>query len=171
MESLRGQLLVASPTLGDPNFSRTVVLLLEHNDEGAVGVVLNRPSELLVGGALPAWDTFAARPSVVFVGGPVAEGTAICLGRSRGTDEVDVLDLERDPDDLAPDQVRLFAGYAGWVPGQLEAEIAEDAWFVVDAEPDDVLSDDPDGLWARVLRRQPDPLRLFALYPPSPSVN
>jgi putative transcriptional regulator len=171
VESLRGRLLVASPTLVDPNFARTVILMLEHTDEGAVGVVLNRPSEVLVGAALPEWDTFAVRPSVFFVGGPVGADTAICIGRSGGTDEVAVIDLERDPDDLAPDEVRLFAGYAGWGPGQLEDELGESSWFVVDAHPEDALSDDPDGLWARVLRRQRGRIRIFAVHPPSLADN
>jgi len=165
-------LLVASPLLADPNFHRTVVLVLEHvEDDGAVGVVLNRPTEVLVHAALPDWDAVAAEPSVVFVGGPVAEGAAICLGRRRGAEGVEVVDLELDPDDVAAEEVRLFAGYAGWGPGQLEDEIEEGAWFVVDADPHDALSGDPEGLWARVLRRQRGRLRLFALYPPSPSVN
>jgi putative transcriptional regulator len=170
--SLKGQLLVASPTLLDPNFTRTVVLILEHTeDDGAAGVVLNRPSEVGVDGALPQWDAFAAVPPVVFVGGPVAEGSAICLGRTRGSVDLDVLDLSREPDDQAPDQVRLFSGYAGWAPGQLEDEVAEGAWFVLAAADDDVLSGDPERLWERVLRRQPGRVRIFATYPPALSLN
>jgi putative transcriptional regulator len=170
--SLKGRLLVAALVLADPNFHRTVVLVLEHlDDDGAVGVVLNRPTDVLVHAALPDWDRVAAAPSVVFVGGPVAEGSALCLGRLPGAEAVEVVDLERDPDDVAAEQIRLFVGYAGWGPGQLEDEIEEGAWFVVDAHPDDPLSDDPEGLWTRVLRRQRGHLRLLALYPPSPSVN
>jgi putative transcriptional regulator len=170
--SLKGHLLVASPSLIDPHFVRTVVLILEHNStEGAVGVVLNRPSTVWVDGALPEWDSFAATPSVVFVGGPVGAGGAICLGRKRGSIELDVLDLSREPDDQAPEQVRLFSGYAGWGPGQIEEEIAEGAWFVLSAGPDDVLSEDPEGLWGRVLRRQSGRVQIYATYPPALSLN
>jgi putative transcriptional regulator len=170
-EGLKGRLLVASPTLLDPNFARAVVLLIEHTDEGAVGVVLNRPVEVEVAAVLPEWEEVAAEPPVVFVGGPVSESSAICLGRTRGQDEIEVIDLSRHPDDLAPDRVRLFAGYAGWGPGQLEDEVEERAWFVVDAGPDDALCADPANLWERVLRRQPGRMRIFATFPPALTDN
>jgi putative transcriptional regulator len=171
-EGLKGRLLVASPALLDPNFARTVVFLLEHTaEDGAVGLVLNRPSDVAVVEALPEWGPFAADPSVVYVGGPVSEGSAICLGRARGEADIEVIDLSRHPDDQAPERVRLFAGYAGWGTGQLEQEIEERAWFVLGAADDDALSDDPEGLWERVLRRQPGRVRIFATYPPALSLN
>ena len=180
---IAGRLLVATPLLGDPNFDRTVVLMLEHNDEGALGVVLNRPSEIDLAGPLPDWDRLAAPPSVVFVGGPVSQGAVIALARveaerdseawSRVLPQVGVLDLTVDLTAVGIDveEVRVFTGYAGWGPGQLEAEIEEGAWFVVDAEPADAMADDPEALWRTVLRRQRGALAKFAWYPRDPSVN
>jgi putative transcriptional regulator len=196
--TLKGRLLVANPAMPDPNFHRTVVLLLAHQDDGALGVVLNRPSELDVDSPLPRWERLVADPPVVFVGGPVAPGAAICLvpdpppevpdgaeHHPSGMDreglggwvplvgELGTLDLERDPDDLVivVDAIRVFAGYAGWGPGQLEGEIDAGAWFVVLAEPGDALSGDPDQLWKRVLRRQGGRLALVAAYPNEPNLN
>jgi putative transcriptional regulator len=180
--TLRARLLVATPMLDDPNFDRTVVLMLEHTDEGALGVVLNRPSETPVEGAVPGWDRFVTDPSVVFVGGPVSRTAVICLARAVGIDAevwspvlgpVGTLDLSRDPDEIGTDvqAIRLFAGYAGWDGGQLEDEIASGAWFVVDALPDDALSADPDELWRTVLRRQPGRLAKYANYPADASLN
>jgi putative transcriptional regulator len=169
--SLKGHLLVAAPGLFDPNFARTVVLMLEHTDEGAIGVVLNRPSDHPLGASLPDWGPFAAEPPVVFVGGPVSEETAICLGRTRGSTDIGVVDANRDPDDLAADRVRFFAGYAGWEEGQLEAEILEGSWIVLEAEPDDALADDPEELWGSVLKRQGGVLALLANAPEDISTN
>lgn len=181
--SLKGRLLVATPILLDPNFERTVVLLLEHRSEdGALGIVLNRPSETSVGEPLPAWEALAAPPAVLFVGGPVSPGSAIALGRGAADaaegwepvlGPVGTVDLDRDPALVRTtlDEVRVFAGYAGWAPGQLEGEIAGGSWFVVDAEPDDAFSADPGDLWPSVLRRQGGRLAMFAHCPPDPSVN
>ena len=181
--SLKGKLLVATPALGAGIFDRSVVLIIEHDDaEGAFGVVLNRPSATGVDGALPEWSTLAASPSVVFVGGPVSPEAAICLARvslpeARGwvpvVGSVGALDLSQDTTLLAAavDEVRLYAGYAGWTRGQLEDEIEAGAWFVVDADEHDVLSDDPDSLWQTVLRRQGGRLAMFAAYPPDPTNN
>lgn len=179
-----GSLLVASPTLRDPNFARAVVLLLDHGEEGAVGVVLNRPSHMAVGEPLPQWRDRAAEPAVVFVGGPVARGSAICLARSDGDersegwqplfDRLGTLDLGRGgPGDVgvAIDRLRVFAGYAGWASGQLEAEIAAGGWFVVGASPADVLGPEPEGLWRAVLRRQGGLLAAVASFPAELSVN
>lgn len=182
-ERLRARLLVASPTLVDPNFFRTVVLVLEHGDAGALGLVLNRPSETGVEDALPRWAPWAAPPGVVFVGGPVSPDSALCLGRVRGDMEaggwervlgqVGTVDLHREPDEIVPrlDGVRVFAGYAAWAPGQLEDEIRDGGWFVVAAEPDDVLSSMPDDLWRAVLRRQRGRLAMVANFPLRPSLN
>jgi putative transcriptional regulator len=190
---LKGRLLVATPNLGDPNFDRTVVLILEHGDEGALGVVLNRPSELDLAEPLPEWARAAAHPPVVFIGGPVAPSAAVCLARvtaHAGADgwepilgpggplsgmagPVGTLDLDSDPDEAIPrlDEIRVFAGYAGWGPGQLEDEIASGGWFVVDADAADPLSPAPEHLWSAVLRRQRGTLALFATYPHDPSLN
>ncbi len=182
--SLSGRLLVAAPSLRDPNFDRTVVLVLEHADEGALGLVLNRPSETDLADALPHWAAVAAEPSVVFVGGPVAPTAAIGLGRATvaGDDVagwqplfagIGSIDLEHDPDDLPVpvSDVRIFAGYAGWGPGQLEAEVGAGAWYVVDALPDDTGFSRPDDLWSAVLRRQGGSLALVANFPPDPILN
>ncbi len=181
--TLAGSLVVATPVIGDPNFERTVVLLLEHSEDGAFGLVLNRPTDLDLLDPLPQWYSFAAAPSVVFVGGPVEQERAIALARADADrtvvgwnqvlGRVGTLDLSFKPADVGPglQEIRVFAGYAGWGRGQLEAEIDAGAWFVIDATPDDIMSDDPEQLWIRVLRRQPGSVALFAQYPPDPSAN
>lgn len=182
MDRLKGRLLVATPLLGDPNFERAVVLVLEHTADGALGVVLNRPSNLEVGEPLPEWSLYAGEPDVVFIGGPVSRSSVIALARVDGevaegawepvVGEVGVLDVSRDPDDVGGvHAVRVFAGYAGWGPGQLEMEVAEGAWYVVGAEPGDAFSSEPEQLWRRVLARQPGDLARVALVPPDPRVN
>ena len=183
-DMLKGRLVVATPNLGDPNFERTVVLVLEHGDEGALGVVLNRPSDLDLAEPLPEWARAAAHPPVVFIGGPVAPSAAVCLARvghngggATGWEPLmgplGTLDLDSDPDEAIPrlDQIRVFAGYAGWGPGQLEAEIEAGGWFVVDADATDPLSPAPEHLWAAVLRRQRGALALFAAFPADPTMN
>jgi putative transcriptional regulator len=167
--------------MNDPNFDRTVLLMIEHSEQGALGVVLNRPSNLDVGDPLPSWGALAAEPGVVFVGGPVSPDAALVVGRvvdpafgrwSPVVEDVGVLDVGIDPDELQGhvDGVRIFAGYAGWSPGQLEAEITAGAWFVADAFPHDVLAIDPIGLWADVLHRAGEP-ELLATHPPQPWLN
>lgn len=180
---MKGRLLVAVPGTYDPNFDRTVVLLLEHTDDGALGVVLNRPSETGVEAALPGWEPVAAAPPVVFVGGPVAPTGALALGTVTGDDAegwtpvlgpVGLLDLGHSPASAAGAEVaqaRLFAGHAGWTAGQLEGELAAGGWFVVDAEPDDALVSDPEQLWPSVLARQPGRLAWFANCPADPRAN
>ncbi len=181
-ESLAGRLLVATLSLVDPNFFRTVVLLCMHDDDGAMGLVLNRPiTEAPVADHLPQWAPFAADPPVIFQGGPVERNAALVLGRyhpgmspaNRIIGDLALLDLSRPAESYREDltAVRVFAGYAGWGAGQLEREIAEEAWFVVPAEPDDALTPDPATLWRRVLRRQPGRLAMFAWAPEDPRVN
>ncbi len=182
-DRLRGRLAVASPALGDPNFARTVVLLLDHGDGGALGVVLNRPSETVIDDPLPQWRFMAAEPAVVFVGGPVSRTSAICLARSCQPDgstgwqplfgRLGTLDLGLDPEEVGVpiERLRIFAGYTGWGPGQLEDEIAAGAWFVVTAEPEDALAPNPVGLWRQVLRRQRGTLSALANYPADLSLN
>jgi putative transcriptional regulator len=179
----KGRVLVASPLLTDPNFDRTVILMLEHGEEGALGVVLNRPSALDVHEAMPDWARFAGSPEVVFVGGPVGQGAVIGLSRcstdppegmwQRVLGTVGVLDLSTDADEVGAvvDAVRVFTGYAGWEGGQLERELEEGAWFVVDADEGDAMSQAPEDLWRAVLRRQPPPLNRYANYPPNPAFN
>jgi putative transcriptional regulator len=187
VEPCRGKLLVATPELPDPNFARTVVLVLEHSDEGALGVVLNRPTDTSLVESLPRWADRAAPPAVVFVGGPVQPDAAIGLARraAADTDEPDgggfatlfdrlgTVDLELGPEEITPavDAVRVFAGYSGWGPGQLDGELAAEGWYVCDADADDLWTAHPNDLWRAVLRRQPGPLRLVAGFPDDPSQN
>lgn len=181
-QSHRGKLLVATPDLGDPNFDRTVVLLLEHTPEGAVGVVLNRPSEISLeeaGADWGGWELYAAEPGEVFVGGPVSRTAVIAIartvdGKTEGFqpvlgDRVGVVDLGLTPNDV--DAVRLFAGYSGWGEGQLEAEISAGAWFVLEALPADAFTAEPEDLWRDVLRRQGGRLAIFAACPADPTLN
>ena len=182
MESTRGKLLVAAPSLSDPNFRQTVLLMLEHSGEGALGVVLNRPSELTVSSAIGDWAAAVSKPRVVFVGGPVSQSSVIALASvvlddadenwSQVLGRIGTVDLERDPEEIGGlDEVRIFAGYAAWAPGQLEAELAEDAWFVLEVDGSDPFSEDPQELWWRVFARQQGDLRQLRLYPRNPSDN
>lgn len=182
-DELTGHLLVAAPALEDGVFDRAVVLVLDHDEDGALGVVLNQTSDLTVRDAAAGWVAVVADPPVVFTGGPVEPDAAVALGRSVarvGADDggmldqhVRLVDLSADPvlEQLELDRLRIFHGYAGWAPGQLEAELAAGAWFVADADPGDVFTDDPLGLWHRVLRRQPGDLALLSTYPADPTTN
>jgi len=183
-QSWAGRLLVATPLLTDESFTRTVVQLVQHDaEDGALGVVLNRPSETPVGEVLPGWVLLAPEPVTVFIGGPVQQSAAICLARlSPGAPADDsyavvpgapwlaTVDLDQEAADPVQ-QVRVFAGYAGWSVGQLEAEVEEGAWWVCDALPGDPFSEVPSSLWRDVLRRQGPPLSLAASFPPDPSLN
>jgi putative transcriptional regulator len=161
----------------DPNFFKTVVFVLQHDSEGAVGVVLNRPSEELVESHLPEWARRLEDPPLVFVGGPVDPAVAIGVVRSDRSAEptalggVGMVDLAGDPAAGPPGPVRVFSGYAGWGAGQLEAELEEGAWLVVRAEPDDIFTRDPALLWSMVLRRQGGRIAMLATYPLDPSMN
>jgi putative transcriptional regulator len=194
VSSLTGRLLVATPALADPNFDRAVVLLLDHDEEGSLGVVLNRPTPVDVADILEGWGDLAGAPGVVFQGGPVsldsALGVAVIPGeeapapgaRARRAEPIGwrrvhgaigLVDLDAPPELLAPalGSLRIFAGYAGWGPGQLEDELVEGAWYVVESEPGDVSSPDPERLWRAVLRRQRSELAMVATYPDDPSLN
>ncbi|MGW7369993.1 YqgE/AlgH family protein [Streptomyces sp. NPDC054841] len=183
VSSLTGRLLVATPALADPNFDRAVVLLLDHDEEGSLGVVLNRPTPVGVGDILEPWAGLAGEPGVVFQGGPVSLDSALGLavipgdegplGWRRVYGAIGLVDLEAPPELLAAalGSLRIFAGYAGWGPGQLEDELTEGAWYVVESEPGDVSSPRPESLWRSVLRRQRNELAMVATYPDDPSLN
>ena len=180
-DSLRGQLLIASPALRDPNFHRTVVLVAEHGEEGAMGLVLNRPSEAVAGEAIPALGELVEADSVVYFGGPVEQQAVIVLAEFDDPGDsaalvfgsVGFVRADSDPEVLAGStaRARLYAGYAGWGEGQLEAELEEEAWIVEPALPDDVFSAAPDELWSAVLRRKGGRYALVATMPPDPSLN
>lgn len=181
--STRFQLLVSVPDMGDQNFDRTVIYMVEHDDDGALGLVLNRPSDTAIEEHLPGFDGPVTGPAVFFVGGPVSVGGLLALGRRRlDADDAHLAPLPGalalvDPEALVEgevdgvDAVRLFTGYSGWGPGQLDAELAAGAWHVVEARPDDVLCAEPEDLWRVVMRRQGGRLASLGLYPDDPSVN
>lgn len=180
-ESLVGQLLLASPALRDPNFERSVVLIGVHSEQGAMGVVLNRPSEVTVGEAAPQLEQAVEESERVFVGGPVQPSSIVFLAEFLDPDPAGVLVLGRigfpapdaELDDLAraTGRVRVFAGFAGWGEGQLEAEIADGDWIAQDALPEDVFTELPEQLWSDVLTRKGGSYALIARMPPDPSVN
>lgn len=181
-ESVRGKLLVAAPTLSDSNFFRAVVLILEHNQDGALGVILNRPSDLPVASAIEKWAEQTTEPAVVFLGGPVGQSTVIALASydqevsdhpwTRILGNVGPVDLDSSPNEIAGlSLMRMFAGHAGWIPGQLEAELIKGDWLVIDAEPSDVHTHNPTDLWWEVCARQSGPVRHLANYPDDPSQN
>ena len=185
--SLTGRLLVAGPRLVDPNFVRTVVLMCRHDEDGALGLVLNRPTGLAVAEALPGWVEALAPPNVVFLGGPVQPEMAVALallrpeqaGRPESEhwtpvdDHLGLLNLSAPPaaEVGGLEQLRVFAGYAGWAGGQLDFEVSSTDWFVLPAGGDDPFSAAPGGLWRRVLHRQPGLVAIFADFPPDPSLN
>jgi putative transcriptional regulator len=180
MQSLKGHLLVAGPRLHDPNFRRTVVLVGEHGDEGALGVILNRRSGSRVDEALPELAGLVDGRDTVHVGGPVQPSAIVVLAEfeeperagSLVLDDIGFLPSEIDPDELGElRRARVFAGYAGWGPGQLDGELEEGSWIVEPAAPDDVFTSDPDELWSDVLRRKGGPFGVLALMPPDPSLN
>lgn len=184
-----GQLLVAAPALLDPNFNHSVVLLLDYDDNGALGVVLNRPSPVPVGDILPDWSPLVGEPDVLFHGGPVSTDSALAVAAlPRGEGEhgdgepvgwrrlfggTGILDLDAPTELVAPavSGLRIFAGYAGWGREQLEAEIAEGSWYVVPSMPSDLFTGDPGRLWMRVLRRQPGELAWVSTCPADPTMN
>jgi putative transcriptional regulator len=180
--SHRGRLLVAAPPLVDPNFDRTVVLMLEHGDDGGLGIVLNRRSETTIDDVFPEWHDLVSPPGVVFAGGPVSTDAVIALARRRDVElegfvqvlgDLGTIDLADDPLRIGAslETLRVFAGYAGWTPGQLEAELEQGAWFVVALEPGDPFVGSPERLWRDVLRRQRGRLALFSNYPEDATVN
>jgi putative transcriptional regulator len=181
MDSLQGQLLIASPTMSDPNFARTVVAIANHDADGALGIVLNRPSDTEVVEAVPELEGVIDGDEVVYVGGPVQPASIVVLAEFEDPDEAAFLVVEGiglvsdrtglDRLDTATARRRIYAGYTGWGPGQLESELERDDWIVEPAQPEDVFDDDPLDLWGRVLERKGGQFRLIARMPIDPSVN
>jgi putative transcriptional regulator len=181
-----GLALVAAPALQDPNFRRTVVLVIDHRAAGTLGVILNRPSDVPVCDVLPLWGPHTTMPQALYLGGPIAQRAALCVaalpagldaehteGVTRVRGSLALIDLGGDPDLMAPRLrgLRVFAGYASWDEGQLAGEIKRGEWIVVPALPDDVLAPPGTDLWGRALRRQGMPLALLATYPAEPVLN
>ncbi len=184
LTGLTGRLLVATPVLEGPTFGRTVVLILNHGDDGAQGIVINRPWDVDVSAVLPAWQPYVTAPTRLFRGGPVAVDSVLAVVAVPG-DEVEPIGVRRIMGalgladlDAPPEMIvggvaglRIFAGYAGWSPGQLEGEIGRGAWYVVDAEARDPFTDTPQDLWRDVLRRQRGDLAFVSTYPQTPAHN
>ena len=180
-KSLAGQFLLASPTLIDPNFSRNVVLIAVHGDDGAMGVVLNRPSGASVAEAVPSLEQSADALEPVFIGGPVQPSSIIFLGdyidpSDAGLLVVDSIGFPSPDSDVqdiesATSRRRIFAGHAGWGEGQLDAEIERVDWITEDALAHEIFSDDPEDLWGAVLERKGGSYALLARMPLDPSVN
>lgn len=182
MDTLRGQLLVATPAIEIGLFRRAIVLILDHDSGGALGVIINRPLDSGLGDVLPDWAAYVNDPVCIFDGGPVAIDSALAVGVLSGDDEptgwrhmcgrVGLIDLAGPvtvSDGLAG--LRVFAGYAGWSPGQLEEELAGGSWMVVNAQDGDLTTPRPQDLWSEVLRRQPGDLRFWATFPDDPGLN
>jgi putative transcriptional regulator len=180
VESLAGSVLIAGPSLWDPNFRRTVVLIGHHDDEGAVGVVLNRPSEVSVADAAPPLAGLVPPEEPVYFGGPVQPQAAVVVADFERPEHAQVLAFDSIgflPDEADPREIgelrraRVFAGHAGWGPGQLEAELEEGSWLVETATPEDVFTPEPGGLWSAVVRRKGPRYELMARMPFDPSMN
>ncbi len=181
VESLKGQLLLASPALFDPNFRRTVVLVTEHNEEGAAGLVLNRRSHTAVAEAVPDLVPLVEDEELVYVGGPVQQEAVLCLAEFEDPEDAAMLVVDHVgfiPGDgdfgmLAGGtrRARVFAGYAGWGPGQLEAELEASSWIVEDAASSDLFAEPEVDLWGSILRAKGGVYRMVALMPDDPSQN
>ena len=174
---LAGQFLVATPIISTPPFARSVVLLLEHDESGAIGLVLNSPTDLVVEEHIPGVQAHLTGPHNVFLGGPVSSETAVSLGRGRGIEflrpsalvGIGIVAIDQPLDGL--EALRIFAGYAGWDPGQLEAELAEGAWWILFPDLSEIFASDVDGMWERCVSRGQGTLPLYATYPFDPSQN
>jgi putative transcriptional regulator len=180
VDSARGQLLVAGPALLDPNFWRTVVLVVEHSDEGALGLVLNRPSETTVGEAVSELEQLLDVDDPLFVGGPVQPSALIVLAEFDEPDEAALIAFEdvgvlaygaQVEPSLSVRRGRAFVGHAGWGPGQLDDEVERGDWILDPAGRDDAFTGVPLDLWSSVLTRKGGSYALVARMPPDPSVN
>ncbi|MDQ3739655.1 MAG: YqgE/AlgH family protein [Actinomycetota bacterium] len=180
MASLRGQLLVAGPSLLDPNFHRTVVLVCEHDDNGAMGLVLNRPSPIPADQAIPELARALGPDERLWVGGPVQTTSVVVLADFADAGEgmpvaghVGLVLPETNLEDVATAvrRARAFLGYAGWGGGQLDGEVDGEDWIIADFAPEDAFTEEPEQLWSRVLGRKGGSYKLLATMPPDPSVN
>jgi putative transcriptional regulator len=179
-ESLQGQLLISSGGLYDPNFRHTVVLIGVHNADGALGVVLNRALEMKVADVLPGLSSLVAADTPLYQGGPVQPQSPVLLAELARPELASLLVfgtigflVGEVPDDIGPSvlRARVYAGYAGWGPGQLEAEMKRGSWITDPARPEDVFTEDPDQLWRRILERKGPEYKQVARIPFDPSMN
>jgi putative transcriptional regulator len=179
-ESLQGQLVIAGPSLWDTNFRRSVVLIGEHNAEGALGVILNRPAGTTIGEAVPVLSPLVGEDEPLYVGGPVQPDSVVIIADFDDPARAGLLAFgsigflvgDVSPEDaVGLRRARVFAGYAGWAPGQLDAELAEQAWIPEPARAEDVFIDDPDRLWEAVVDRKGDPFKFLRSMPFDPSLN
>ena len=180
MESLRGRLLISSGGLYDPNFRHTVVLVGEHNQEGALGVVLNRALDVAVETVFPPLGDLVSPEELLYQGGPVQPQSPVLLAQFTEPQHADILVFDSVgflvgdvSTSLRPSIVRarVFAGYSGWGPGQLEAEMDVDSWILDPARAEDVFTDEPDLLWSRVLQRKGPEYQRLSKMPYDPSMN
>ncbi len=184
LESTAGRLLVATPLLIDPNFERTVILVCFHDEHGAFGLVLNRPVGAPAGDLVPEWRALISPPGELHNGGPVERSSFLGLGYREGIHHeplewwtpvsrgIGLVNLAGDAEEAATlEALRVYHGYAGWGAGQLDAEIGENSWFVVDADPGDPFVERPDRLWNTVLGRQRGELAMYGTYPVDAAVN
>jgi putative transcriptional regulator len=179
--STAGKLLIATPTMLDPNFHRTVLFMVEHTEDGALGLVLNRPTASAVADHVGHWATVAAAPPLIFVGGPVANEVAVGLAQDPGSPPEDwhealpgvgLIDLTTPPSDYGGvGRARVFSGYAGWDASQLDFELSSGSWVVLSADTNTVFSPEPENLWREVLGRDSGLLRMYAHYPDDPRLN
>lgn len=180
----KGIFLVASPALRDPNFRQTVVLLCEHNADGALGFVVNRPTAMNVSEVLPQVPIIEAQKHPLFSGGPVQTNQVMVLYRLNELPEGSHAVLEGvclGGDFTILDRIltqqesgegfRAFAGYSGWGPGQLENELKVGSWITLPADPTSVFDREPSTLWSEILRSLGEPFRLYAEMPADPSLN
>lgn len=179
----KGDLLLSEPYLGDENFERSVILVCEHSEEGSLGFVLNRPSLLTLEDVL---DEVSGYDALLYTGGPVQQNTlhfvhrlpSLASGADRlsenifwGGDFEELLSLVNTRQ-LRTDDIRFFAGYSGWSPGQLAAELSEDAWIIYPrASAAQVFDLPPEQLWQEVLRTMGGKYRMFSNYPIDPRLN
>jgi putative transcriptional regulator len=180
VNSVRGQLLIAGPSLLDPNFWRTVVVVVEHNEDGALGLVLNRPSETTVGEAVPELEELVDREEPLFIGGPVQPSAVVVLAQFEDPtdaalmafDDIGVLATASQSDPVAGvRRARAFVGHSGWGPGQLDDELSRGDWILEPARSADAFSGGPGELWSEVLTRKGGSYALVARMPPDPSAN
>jgi putative transcriptional regulator len=180
MDTARGQLLIAGPGLVDPNFWRTVVLIVEHSDDGALGLVLNRPSETTVGETVSELDALLDMDDPLYVGGPVQPSSLIVLAEFERPDEAALIAFAdigvlaggapQDPG-TGVRRGRAFVGHSGWGPGQLDDEVERGDWILEPAKREDAFTTNPQELWEAVLTRKGGSYALVARMPPDPSVN